>query len=92
LDYLFHEIIGIHGVAASHSFVRDRARSIRNDLTLQSYSGIEAIILHERIARYHIMCSNFLCGSEGFVMQQEEEQLRKSIRFTSARNLIFLLF
>lgn len=65
-------------MAGSHSFVRDRARSIRNDLTLQNYRGIEAVILHERIARYHIMCSNLLCGSEGFVMQQEEEQLRKS--------------
>lgn len=79
LDYLFHDIIGTHGVAVSHSFVRDRARSIRNDLTLQKYTGVEAIVLHERIARYHIMCSNLLCGSEGFVMQQEEEQLRKTL-------------
>ncbi|KAJ3372003.1 hypothetical protein HDU91_004465 [Kappamyces sp. JEL0680] len=79
LDYLLHDIINQHGVVASHAFVRDRARSIRNDLTLQNYRGVEAVILHERIARYHIMCSNVLCGSPGFVMQQEVEQLRKTL-------------
>jgi hypothetical protein len=79
LDYLFHDIIGQYGIEESHSFVRDRARAIRNDLTLQNYRGVEAVLLHERIARYHIMCSNTLCSVDGFVMQQEIEQLRKSI-------------
>jgi hypothetical protein len=79
LDYLLHDIIQEYGIKESHSFVRDRARAIRNDLTLQNYRGIEAVILHERIARYHIMCSNLLCGDDGFVMQQEVEQLRKTL-------------
>jgi hypothetical protein len=79
LDYLFHDIINQYGLQESHGFVRDRARAIRNDLTLQNYRGVEAVILHERIARYHIMCSNVLCGVEGFVMQQEIEQLRKTL-------------
>lgn len=78
LEYLFRDIIDTHGIHESHAFVRDRARSIRNDLTLQSYRGVEAVILHEKIARYHIMCSNLRCGEPGFVMQQEVEQLRKS--------------
>jgi hypothetical protein len=79
LDYLFHDIIDQFGLQQSHGFVRDRARAIRNDLVLQNYRGVEAVILHERIARYHIMCSNILCGVEGFVMQQEVEQLRKTL-------------
>jgi SAC3/GANP family len=85
LDYLFHNIINEYGVDESHAFVRDRARSIRNDLTLQSYRGVEAVVLHERIARYHIMCSNVRCGAPGFVMQQEVEQLRKSKIFLTKR-------
>ncbi|KAJ3319962.1 hypothetical protein HDV06_005780 [Boothiomyces sp. JEL0866] len=80
LDYLFNTIIQTHGIVESHGFVRDRCRSIRNDLTLQNYRGKEAILLHERIARYHILCSNVLCGSEGFVLQQEVEQLRKTLQ------------
>ncbi|KAJ3258247.1 hypothetical protein HK103_003728 [Boothiomyces macroporosus] len=80
LDYLFNTIIQTYGIVESHGFVRDRCRSIRNDLTLQNYRGKEAILLHERIARYHIMCSNVLCGSEGFVLQQEVEQLRKTLQ------------
>lgn len=43
--------------------------------------------LHERIARYHVLCSNFRCGTKGFVMQQEVEQLRKS---TGSTNLALL--
>ncbi|KAJ3275373.1 hypothetical protein HDV01_000665 [Terramyces sp. JEL0728] len=80
LDYLFKDIIKKHGIIESHGFVRDRCRSIRNDLTLQNYRGKEAMLLHERIARYHILCSNYLCGSDGFVMQQEVEQLRKTLQ------------
>nr|KAJ3421447.1 hypothetical protein HK105_003474 [Polyrhizophydium stewartii] len=60
LDYLVHEIVAKHGIEESYAFVRDRARAIRNDLTLQNYNGPEAVELHERIARYHILCSYLL--------------------------------
>lgn len=79
LDYLFRDVIDTFGIQDSHSFVRDRARSIRNDLTLQNFRGAAAVTLHEKIARYHLMCSNIRCGSSGFVMQQEAEQVRKTL-------------
>lgn len=79
MNYLLNDILGKYGLEDSYSFVRDRFRSIRNDLTLQNYRGREAIELHEMIARYHIVCSHALCGVEGVTIQQEHEQLRKSI-------------
>ena len=73
-----NEVLGTHGLLDAYAFVRDRCRAIRNDLTLQNYRGPEAIDLHERIARYHILCSHVLCDVEGVSLQQEHEQLRKS--------------
>jgi hypothetical protein len=78
LQYLLEQILAKHGIEDSYSFIRDRARSIRNDLTLQNNRGLEAVELHEKIARYHIMTSHILCDVEGVVLQQEHEQLRKS--------------
>jgi hypothetical protein len=75
------DILGVHGLTESYSFVRDRGRAIRNDLTLQNYRGMEAVDLHERIARYHILCSHELCETEGVSLQQEHEQMRKSTPF-----------
>ncbi|KAL2913594.1 actin cytoskeleton and mitosis protein [Polyrhizophydium stewartii] len=80
LDYLVHEIVAKHGIEESYAFVRDRARAIRNDLTLQNYNGPEAVELHERIARYHILCSYLLCENSSVSMQQEHEQLRKTLQ------------
>lgn len=81
LKYLVEEILGKFGIVESYSFVRDRFRSIRNDLTLQNYRGKEAIELHEIIARYHILCCHSLCEIEDVTIQQEHEQLRKSTSF-----------
>ena len=64
----------------SYSFIRDRTRAIRNDFTLQNYNGPEAIECHERIARYHILCSHQLSDSPSVVIQQEHEQLRKTLQ------------
>ena len=80
LEYLFEEIVSKNGLEASYSFVRDRARSIRNDLTLQNYRGKEAVELHERIARYHIVCAHALCEIKSVSLQQEHEQLRKTLQ------------
>jgi hypothetical protein len=80
LDYLLNEVLHTHGLVESYSFVRDRARAIRNDLTLQNYRGPEAVDLHERIARYHILCSHALCENENVSLQQEHEQLRKTLQ------------
>jgi hypothetical protein len=67
-----------NGLLDSYSFVRDRARAIRNDLKLQNYRGKEAVDICEKIARYHILTSHELCDAEGISLQQEHEQMRKS--------------
>ncbi|TPX42212.1 hypothetical protein CcCBS67573_g10527, partial [Chytriomyces confervae] len=80
LDYLFHTVISEHGLQESQPFVRDRTRGIRNDFTLQNYRQMEAIACHERIARYHIVVASQLITHEGFSLQQEMEQIRKTLQ------------
>ncbi|KAI8826513.1 SAC3/GANP/Nin1/mts3/eIF-3 p25 family-domain-containing protein [Chytriomyces cf. hyalinus JEL632] len=80
LDYLFHTVIAEHGLQESQPFVRDRTRGIRNDFTLQNYRQMEAIVCHERIARYHIVVASQLIAHEGFSLQQEMEQIRKTLQ------------
>lgn len=67
-------------IYATHAFIRDRTRSIRQDFTVQNYRGREAIECHERIARYHILCLHCLCDNPNFSEQQEMEQLRKVLQ------------
>lgn len=71
-----HEIVYNHGLEKSHSFVRDRTRAIRKDLTIQNISDAGAIGIYEIIARYHILCSYRLCHV--IDVKQEYEQLEKS--------------
>ena len=73
-------VCGPEPLQATHSFVRDRTRSIRQDFTLQNDRGVHAIECHERIARYHILCLHQLCEVKGFSQQQEMEQLRKVLQ------------
>ncbi|KAJ3217920.1 hypothetical protein HDU67_007071 [Dinochytrium kinnereticum] len=80
LDYLFHNVLRQHGLEVSYSFVRDRARSIRTDFTLQNYRKIEAVECHERIARYHIICAFKFCNHPTISLQQEQEQMRKTLQ------------
>ncbi|KAK9761728.1 actin cytoskeleton and mitosis protein, partial [Basidiobolus ranarum] len=81
LDYLIDEIVGNDpGLEDSHGFIRDRTRSIRQDFTLQNCRSLEAVLAHERIARYHILCLHQLCDNSSFSEQQETEQLRKVLR------------
>ncbi|KAJ3210983.1 hypothetical protein HDU82_006991 [Entophlyctis luteolus] len=80
LDYLFHDIIDEYGFDDKvHGFLRDRTRGIRNDFTLQNYREYEAIECHERIARFHILSAARLCGGETTSLQQEQEQMRKTL-------------
>ncbi|KAF9969881.1 hypothetical protein BGZ73_007569 [Actinomortierella ambigua] len=79
LAYLVQNVIDERDLLDSHSFIRDRTRSIRQDFTLQNNRSVEAVKAHEIIARYHILCLHQLCEEEGerFSQQQEMEQLRK---------------
>jgi hypothetical protein len=79
LDYLFDDIMcGGYPLEVTHGFIRDRTRSIRQDFTLQNNRGSEAILCHERIARFHILSLHLMRNVTGFSEQQETEQLRKS--------------
>ena len=53
---------------------------IRKDFILQNYraGGLIhpiAMDVHERIARYHILCEHDMCEETNFVAQQNMEQL-----------------
>lgn len=78
LNYLVDEILGSYGLKESYSFVRDRFRSIRNDITIQNYQGTIAVEIFEVIARYHILCCYSLCEDADVNLHQEHEQLGKS--------------
>ncbi|KAG4304358.1 hypothetical protein PORY_002333 [Pneumocystis oryctolagi] len=81
LDYLIDRIVcGGDSLSETHSFVRDRTRSIRQDFTFQNSRGLEAVECHERIARYHILCLHQLCEVKNFSQQQENEQLQKVLQ------------
>ncbi|ORZ03295.1 SAC3/GANP/Nin1/mts3/eIF-3 p25 family-domain-containing protein [Syncephalastrum racemosum] len=79
LDYLFGTVMLENPLIKCHAFLRDRTRSIRQDFTLQNIRDAPAIRLHERIARFHILCLHELShfDEEKFSVQQELEQLRK---------------
>ena len=78
LDYLFTTLLGADpDLKATHSFIRDRTRSIRQDFSVQSDKSDISIACHERMARYHIHALHVLCANEGFSVQQEMEQMKK---------------
>ncbi|ORY80050.1 SAC3/GANP/Nin1/mts3/eIF-3 p25 family-domain-containing protein, partial [Protomyces lactucae-debilis] len=81
LDYLLDYILcGGDALELTHGFIRDRTRSIRQDFTLQNNRGPEAILCHERIARFHILSLHLMRAVTGFSEQQETEQLRKTLQ------------
>ncbi|KAL0074842.1 SAC3/GANP/Nin1/mts3/eIF-3 p25 family-domain-containing protein [Phycomyces blakesleeanus] len=79
LDYLVDNVLSEYPLVKCHAFLRDRTRSIRQDFTLQNIRDITAVQVHERIARFHILCLHEMCEleEEKFSEQQETEQLRK---------------
>ncbi|BFZ61169.1 actin cytoskeleton and mitosis protein [Saitoella coloradoensis] len=84
LDYLVDKVLcGPHEYASVHSFVRGRTRGIRQDFTVQGVSNPVAIECHERIARFHILSSHFMCEVPEFQAQQEAEQLWKVLQTLS---------
>ncbi|KAI8909405.1 SAC3/GANP/Nin1/mts3/eIF-3 p25 family-domain-containing protein [Powellomyces hirtus] len=78
LDYLVYDVLPTYGLQRTYAFLRDRMRAIRKDITLQNLRGPEAVVLFERIARYHLMCSQKLC--ETIDIKQEYEQLGKTLQ------------
>lgn len=68
--------------AEIHQFIRDRTRSIRQDLTIQNIRNESSIQIHEYIARFHILSSHILCEEDPSVFDafQNTEQLRKVLQ------------
>lgn len=99
LEYLLGQILDDSVTASAsrpafpfsdkHKFVRDRTRSIRQDITLQQ-RAIEGradwlamvVEMHEIIARFHILSGHRLCESDfsNFDPFQNTEQLRKVLQ------------
>ncbi|RCH83600.1 hypothetical protein CU098_004615, partial [Rhizopus stolonifer] len=79
LNYLIDEVLAQQPLEKCHAFIRDRTRSIRQDFTLQNIRDVTAVQVHERIARFHILCLHEMCelDESKFSEQQETEQLRK---------------
>ncbi|KAI9243827.1 SAC3/GANP/Nin1/mts3/eIF-3 p25 family-domain-containing protein [Phascolomyces articulosus] len=79
LDYLFNDVLMSNPFITSHGFLWDRTRAIRQDFTLQNIRDINAVEVHERVARFHILALHELCeyDEEKFSQQQEMEQLGK---------------
>lgn len=91
MDYLLDSILDKSTSAFSdkHKFVRDRTRSIRQDIIVQQraihrdpQSLLIIVRLHEEIARFHILSGHRLCecGFSEFDPFQNTEQLRKVLQ------------
>lgn len=84
LDYLMCDVLlrKDHPFADIHQFIRDRTRSIRQDLTVQNVRDASSIRIHEIIARFHILSGHVLCeeDSSTFDSFQNTEQLRKVLQ------------
>ena len=60
LDYLLSDKVLMRSdvpFLETQKFLRDRMRSIRQDLTLQNIKSLDSIYLNECIARFHVYCS-----------------------------------
>jgi nuclear mRNA export protein SAC3 len=78
VDYLFHDLLPRGGFAETHTFVRDRSRAVRNDLTMQHETGPVAIECHDRCARFHILALHIMQNRKDFSVALEEQQLMNS--------------
>lgn len=79
LDYLVDN--ALQQLPASHSFLWDRTRSIRQDFTYQNFFGPEAIDCNERIVRIHLISLHIMAGSDvEYSQQQELEQFNKALQ------------
>ena len=78
LDYIVDNLLTT--LPESEAFLWDRMRSIRQDFTYQNYCGPEAVDCNERIVRIHLLILHIMLKSRtNFVLQQELEQLHKSL-------------
>jgi len=60
-----------------YSYVRDRFRSIRQDIKIQDLHGVDVIDILEKIALFHIVSGAMFCnyGDQKFDIKQNNEQI-----------------
>ncbi|KAG2386287.1 hypothetical protein C9374_002733 [Naegleria lovaniensis] len=82
LDYLINEILD-RDDASYHEvflFIRDRARAVAQDLTVQHIRDERSVDLHEIIARFHIMSHHLLAEEEDFDAHQNLKLLNNYLK------------
>ncbi|KAK0465836.1 SAC3 domain-containing protein [Armillaria novae-zelandiae] len=83
LDYLFRELLPKEGFLASHIFISDRSRAVRNDFTLQRLVDPCSIRCHDRCARFHILSLHL--GRDIKTLDLQTEALLLSNTLTSLK-------
>jgi hypothetical protein len=86
-DYLMHTILGEKDLRSVHSFLWDRTRAVRRDFAFHSSMTAsevsDQIYCLEQITRFHVVSLHQMSKegavAEGFVEQQEVEQLGKTL-------------
>ncbi|EGG13930.1 hypothetical protein DFA_11691 [Cavenderia fasciculata] len=83
MSHLTHYVVDRKGIAFTEiqNFIRDRSRSLRQDLTSQHSKGSVSIDIHERCVRFHIVSHHFLCEhpEEEFNQFQNLEQMNNCL-------------
>lgn len=83
MDYLITRILDRSDVPfyEVHNFIRDRSRSIRQDITYQGLHDQATVEMVEQMTRFHIMSEHKLCEEDGrnFDEFQNMEQLNKCL-------------
>lgn len=87
MDYLLHNIVNRskqpnENLMEWYTFMWDRTRSIRKDITQQQLSDLKAVELMEKCARFHIHCSSRLCELDrhAFDPKLNDENLMKCLQ------------
>eukprot|EP01135_Chromosphaera_perkinsii_P002801 Nk52_evm10s227 gene=Nk52_evmTU10s227 len=86
-DYIICEILNqpVEGWTEVYHFVRDRTRSIRQDLTFQNLRGRESIDVTLKSCRFHIHAAHQLCEEppSNFEPKMNDEQMKKCLQSLS---------
>ncbi len=79
-----------YALSEIYIFLSDRTRSIRQDFNMQNVEMSKHYIqAFEKIARFHLLCTNHCLGLESFDEQQNSEQLTSTL--TSLREAYLMV-
>ncbi|CAK5272216.1 unnamed protein product [Mycena citricolor] len=66
MDYMLQDLMSRGGFEATHSFIRDRTRQIRADLTIQRLASPVVLECIERCMRFHILAFRKMRDDKSF--------------------------